>query len=279
MTSKNFLYNGDIWNSILDIDSNPDAFGNIVSTAIKNGKLEFRASKGDKSFAFLKHMNTDNSAGIISAILMKDRGEANEFYSIHPIFDGISATADIKDIYYADELAASYITITLTDIDFMPITLFVPNFLATGSNKGDNISIKLSALAINIEKSPDKPLKISSGPFYEMQLKEFLSNNPDKTSKDYPFVEVFINKAHTLIPTDMEDCYEFQADILDVKEVDFFGTNMYQLKINPIFSTDKEKEIDIYLYATKSVLDNYKPQKGDNIRGNLAMFGNTDNLI
>lgn len=225
----------------------------------------------------LPYLDKTDSMGIV-AVLEKP-AKYWQVHSVCPVFEGTDAQVTIENTVYNQEDGFGFVRFSIDGIDIKSLTARNPFFMANKNfiNQGKT-TVKLAALGFRVEKTPKEPIRISSGKLYEMCLKDFLAEHPDKTKKDYPFVEISTRKSTGFLPWAYEDSYEFQANILSVKKLTFLDYVFYRLEIDPIRDIQNEKKQNIFLYVSAERLDNYKPRKGDNIRGRLALIAYVDKL-
>lgn len=137
------------------------------------------------------------------------------------------------------------------------------------------VTVYLSALALTLQPAKTEVFKVSEGQTYEMMLNEFLQENPDKTKKDFPYIEMSTKKMTAFLPIEDASFYYYRAKILRVFSMDpFEEAEIFKLLV--LLTGDSPKNsLKIYLYAKKRDLNGYTPQEGDFIEGNLWMYGTT----
>ena len=137
-----------------------------------------------------------------------------------------------------------------------------------------DIPFLVAGLALSIKKNPPNKMKINKGGVYEVSLKRFLENNPQKTKKDFPYV--IVNASHfsgLAQNSDYADLYEYNSDILEVEKLEYGpGISLLRLTIEPMRFIGAKSNFRMYLYVSNSVKENYKPKVGDSISGLLALY-------
>lgn len=137
------------------------------------------------------------------------------------------------------------------------------------------VTVYLSALALSLRPAKTEVFKVSEGALYEMMLKEFLQENPDKTKKDFPCVKISTQEMTTLLATEDTSFYQYRAKILRVFSMDRFKEiEIFNLLVSLVGDNPKNS-LTIHLYAKKNDLNGYTPKQGDFIEGLLWMYGTT----
>ena len=168
-----------------------------------------------------------------------------------------------------------YVSASLEDgpsVDFL-----APLFYREENNYHINlwVTVYLSALALEIQPAKEEVLTFSEGELYEMELKNFLQTNPDKTKKDFPHITVSTKNMTAFLPTSITSIYKYRAKILKVLPMDpFEDIEMFNLLVLLTGETLKDS-LKVHLYVKKSNFHKYPPKEGDFIEGILWMFGTT----
>ncbi|MDL2059369.1 hypothetical protein MUN46_005415 [Mesosutterella sp. AGMB02718] len=123
-------------------------------------------------------------------------------------------------------------------------------------------NFELFGLAFDPSIRDTEPLLITEGPLYEMDLKNFLEQNPGKTKADFKGAKVLTDQMVILSSSETSCWYSFTGPVLSVSDCDLFGTPLYSM-VTPI-SKSGARDFLIRLYANKKAFK--KPVKaGDSI--------------
>jgi hypothetical protein len=133
---------------------------------------------------------------------------------------------------------------------------------------GKTYVFAFSALAYSAEELPEKSFSFEGQQAIDWLAK--IGNKPDYDKKGNVQPVVFdMTKTVAFLPhTEYPDDAEFQSPVSEVKEVDFWGTQLYKLRIC-IF---RDPDICIDLYAKTSFFE-HKPEINDPVRGLLWLQG------
>lgn len=128
-------------------------------------------------------------------------------------------------------------------------------------------------MAYSLEKLEEKDHLVESGEFYEHELKEFLKENPDKTKADFETPKIKMGKDFRMfISRETTSVFEAVGQIDDINYVDFLGNKIAILKVNFEHANDNEY-LYCNVYASETVLNDYKPQIGDSVATVLWLSG------
>ena len=270
-----YLSLGDMWPRFLGGEDTAESFSIVATSSINQGR-KFYSSPTEK-LVMVECCDKSDSVGMIS--VLQEGATAPELFSFCPMLDGIEAKVEIEDIDYVPTDGLGFISFGFDWCDIVPLTarnpLFIPNknFLSKGK-----AVIKLSGLAFMIERTPNEKITVSSGDLYKTCLNKFLAENPGKTEKDLPSVQVSMAHGSAFLHRELYDLYEYQSEVLSVKTINFMDNIFYRIEIEPIRDRQQDRTQRLYLYAAEHMLKGYVPRKGHNIRGTMALFGYMDRL-
>ncbi len=197
----------------------------------------------------------------------------NKICSLYPFMKGAkNDDLTIETMYIWENKQECEIEANFKDIT--DISFYVPSYYQEKNKYKVNkkSSFYLSALACDIQKTEPNSFKIDSGATYDFMLKRFLEENPTKTKKDYPYVEIETGKASMFLPTEDASYYQFQSNISKVEHGIFGKVKITILDISVIRDIEKG-DLHIKLYVPEKLLKGYKPKVDDNITGTLWLSG------
>lgn len=174
-----------------------------------------------------------------------------EMWTAYPVGEGIVHEIDVNGmIPWVNGVEAQLRgELGPTEINFFPTNFFAePNDVFGGRRQ-----VELAALAYDCGPAATETIRDESG--------EELST--EGMAGFFPFER-----------GDVDD-YSFQTRVKDVEETSFGGNPVYRLLV-PLFRTDEEGDVDIYLYASERVLGEYVPEVGDDIEGVLWLQGRVE---
>lgn len=263
---------GDKWTAIFnDINKMEE----LIETSFKKGHLFFNQAT-DKKTTYKGFVYSNNSNIFVLTVIEQLKGkEKASLVSACPLMKGINNRIILKDYFTWKGGKAEGEFAGKTDLD-RTINFYSPTYPVDMKNfkKNRNQTISLAGLAYSIKKIEEQEHTITKGAFYDLQLKEFLKDNPDKTKKDFkaPIVRITGESFRMFISADFACEYQIAGQIEDIKHIDFLGTKMAVLKVN--FEHSKENEF-LYcnIYASEHVLKDYVPKIGDGIEAVIWLTG------
>ena len=268
---KQFLATGDTLQGLLG-ENFKDKASELITTAVEKGKPSLKAKIHDDLFNFLRYLPDDWKIGVESVIAKK--GEENVFLTAYPFFKGIKNKLQVHEILSDGSRLAGFVKVSKADEN--PMWMFNPFYAhsldelekAVHDGKGE---LNVSALALEIEITPETILKIDKGDMYKVALEDFLKANPDKTKKDFPYVEINATHMSALFPSACIDGFEYASDINAVEKFSFMDMDFYRLEIEVLRDPD-EGGMKLNLYANAELLKGAEPKVGDNVRGYLQFY-------
>lgn len=279
---QNYIYTNyiDVWRGFLG-NKTIFEFNNteIITTSIMSmldGELVFQTKIDDLNLEIFSYAKSNPFVGIISTWEKDEQdNDAYELFASLPIFKGIDTKLTVKTIDFDKDLYSGHITAESKICQTSSLTFYVPEFFKHMDLKPNTERyVELAGLGLIIDKAP-QPIQCNKGWFYEKVLSKFSTENSKKEQKDLKSIEI-----RQLLVQDKKrkDGYTFTADILSAEKINLtlrdFSINMYKLKIAPVLNIDTGETIDMYLYVHENTLNGYTPKIGDNIIGNMILFGN-----
>ena len=203
-----------------------------------------------------------NDVQICSLVLSKN--ENNTLESFYPVLKGIKNSIIIEKKYtWENDFEGE---IELLRSNSFNLSFFAPFYKNNFSNlsEGANIDVYLAGLAFFVEDAI-MSYNVDKGDIYEMALNDFLKDNPKKTKKDFPFVELHMDDAIILFPTNSYSVYEYRGKILDLDYFTFLDKKIAKMKIC-LEKKEDEYKMFINLYVSIKNLRNCELKVGKDIQ-------------
>ena|GEM_PF-1950242 len=262
---------GEVWSALL---GDAEKITTYLSEAIVKGKKTDQKTivhNGEKIEVIMLHYPADGLIKIGILLVKSKNDDSWIFYSSFPIFNGLSNLLSITGAHtwkngvegsVAAERAGGPPVTFFNPYYFKELEILVPDTEAT---------ISLSALAFCIRQAEVNEFTVDKGAFYELKLKEFLDENPDKTQEDFKPPIISMRGSRVLLPSKYACEWKYRCSIEALCQFSFLDTVIYQLTVT--FVGDDDYEIKGHIYASQHVLENYVPKVGDDIEGILWMSG------
>jgi len=265
---KHFEGHGDHWNALGFED---DEILGIIPESIEKGTLlrKYISELSDNSKISPILYPESNAVRICSLIV--SRNNQNTAEAFYPVLEGVKNEIIIDEKFtWGNNLEGE---IEASCRDKINLSFFAPFYKHNFSNmeKGEKVDIYLSGLAFSVEKAIME-LEIEEGPLYEMALRDFIKDNPQKTKNDFPFVPVRMDGAVILFPTDTCALYEYRGIIHDLEHVTFLGKNIIKAKA-PLVKDDDGYDVFANLYFFEGNAKDCDFKIGDEIQCVIWLTG------
>jgi len=266
---------GNVWHALFDDD---DSIVQYLPTIITQGKLHDDCQRvyQDGTFVALLHYPSDQ-VDICAGVLIDKAPDSNNmvFKSCFPIMKGIPNSLYIKKSHTWENGIEGVVAAERVG-DGPPVSFFAPFYFRDFDSFVPNVekTVHLAALAFSCEKAELKEFTVDKGGFFEMQLQEFVDNNPGKTAKEFSAPVVSMRGSRILLQSKYTCEWEYRCPVLNVERASFFEKLIYKLHV--VFVGIEDEELAGYLYVPAHMLNGYIPQIGDDIQGVLWMTGVLD---
>jgi hypothetical protein len=198
-----------------------------------------------------------------------------EVISFYPFMEGIPAKLVLTDKYTWENGMEGDVSGTFCDSIEVPF--FAPFYYSQFLNLevGKEAAVFLAGLAYSVENDTGRTFEIKQGPLYEMQLKEFLKENPSKNANDYPATIVGMDGCATFLPQKYFAEIEYRGPILELSKTEMFDIMIFKAKIcvARVSEYGEYGDLIINLYMSEKVLNGYNPKVGDDIMGVMWLTG------
>ncbi len=241
-----------------------------LAQSVEKGSLLYRQEINGNKFALLVYPE-NSPIQIMSIIQLKEN--SNEYMSAYPLMEGANNKLNLKSVYAWEALAEGEMAAE-TGCGRL-LNFHNPHFARDiecfESEKPKNVS--LAGLAYCIEKLKEEVHTIDKGGFYEVQLKEFLQENPDKSEANFEAPKITMGSDFRMVvSSETTSVFEAVGQIEEISCIQFLNAKMTVLKINFEHSRDDEF-LYCNLYVSETTLSNYKPEIGDTISTVLWLTG------
>jgi hypothetical protein len=268
---EHFEGHGDHWNAIGFED---DEILKIIQESVEKGILAknyiFESPKDNSKILPILYPES-TTVQICSLILSKDN--KNTIESFYPVLEGIKNQIIINTKFTWENNLEGEVEIFRDDnINLSFFAPFYQNNFANLTN-GSKMEVYLSGLALFVEKAVME-YNIDKGGIYEIALRDFLKDNPQKTKKDFPYVTLHMDGAIILLPTDEYSVYEYRGRIFDLEYVAFLGHKLAKAKVS-LEKRDDEYNIFINLYIAEKNIKDCELKIGNDIQGKIWLMGYT----
>jgi hypothetical protein len=191
--------------------------------------------------------------------------------------DGVVSTLEVLsvDSETFEGLTGFEATVEAITAQGVTVTFFDPLYCCLGPDAyGDGIQrprrfeFSVSALAYSVEKVHDTDIVLTSGAALEMERERIRREDPNADLSEVTSVTISMAELRSLLPRDEPGDAEFQTVVEDIDffELEKVGT-MCRMKV--VLMRPDEQDFGAILYASEKVLGEYRPARGDSIRGAL----------
>ncbi len=138
--------------------------------------------------------------------------------------------------------------------------------------QGDTLLLNIAGLARTVEDTPNKEIRIATGPFFEMARDDFLKENPDKTAADFPFATLDMRGAAGICPCMQEsfrDETEIAGMVAERSAFGLLGNPMLRLDVRLLRDTAEEL---IPIFLPHPGPDDFNPTAGNDITAFVRFY-------
>lgn len=202
---------------------------------------------------------------IRAAVLMAgpEGGELKPVTAV-PLLEGLPIDLTIAEVHPRAEGMGADVAVSMLEGQ-NPMWFFDPLY---GRDKDDltpeiTHTFWLSAAAFAIRKALLDEVAITSGVGFEEHAKKWLEENPGKSRLDVPPLKLIVKDKHFIMPGRRYCEYQLRAKIKKIED--------YTLETMPIkalyltFPFNDRPDMNLVLFASKAVLQDYEPEEGQEI--------------
>ena len=225
-----------------------EEFFKLIGPVIQNAELNPDSQKqvdGEKIFV----LNSSSSWGRqhMAFYIAVDPLEKKSLLKMQiPKYEGLTCKAKVRSICTWPNKIGGEVALTIGDT---LITAVVPDFYLKKDvlEAGKELYFRISGSAEKLDKQSVKSFIISEGPLYEEKLSSFLKENPNKTEKDFPGVEISTEGMQAIFPREYSTYFELVSPVLMAESTTFMGKKILKMKV--ILHRFEDKEYYMNLYA------------------------------
>lgn len=211
---------------------------------------------------------------------IEDNKKSKTHITTCPVLKGAKNKLQFKEAYtwgngVEGEFAAKSLTANELILNFFdPFYSFDKKY----HYKEDTVQeIYLSAAALVAQELKERHDVYTEGAPYELYLKKFLEENPDKTGADFepPVIEMRAEHFRMYAPHNTTSVVEIAGLIEDIEYIEALGKKFAVLKVNLEHREDNEY-LYINVYIGEHILEKYTPKIGKGIIANIFLMGYCD---
>lgn len=207
-----------------------------------------------------------------AVLVAGDEGEKLRPVSAMPLLEGLPNDLTVEDVHpWISGLEANVAVGMLEDKN--PMWFFDPLY---GRDKDDltpgvTHTFLLAGLAYQLRKALLDEITITKGPRYEAYAAAWLAENPDKQRLDVPPLKVDVSNRHIIMPGRSFCEYQIRATVEHVQDAQLEKMPVTILYLT--FPFEDRQPMKLPVYASKMVLGDYQPQKGDAVEAYVWLQG------
>lgn len=138
---------------------------------------------------------------------------------------------------------------------------------------GKGYDITLGALALKLQKPAQNEIVITEGPLIELERQRAIEEDPHADTSKITSVTLSLENLSMCMPSeDYPDEASYRGVVENIGYFETEGIGFYRYKTT-ILKFGDDNLVSIYLYASESVLGDYRPKVGDNVEGVIWMQG------
>lgn len=207
-----------------------------------------------------------------SVLLSGPEGEHLRPVSAVPLLEGLPNDLTVEEIHpWANGLEANVAVGMMEDKN--PMWFFDPLF---GRDRDDltpgvTHTFLLAGLAYGLRKALLDEITITSGPRYEAYAAAWLEENPGKRRLDVPPLKVDVSDRHMIMPGRNFCEYQMRATVEEVQDCQLEKMPVTILYLS--FPFEHRQPLHLPVYASRMVLGDYEPQKGEAVEAYVWLQG------
>lgn len=262
---------GDIWLALTGIAPNA-LIPQLVSTVLNEGATRpaWRWVRGGREHIFMV-WPTDQPirAGVLMA---GEEGGKLKPASAVPMLEGLPNDLAVDQVHPRAEGLGADVGVSMQE-QAAPMWFYDPLY---GRDQDDltpgvTHTFNLAAVALGLRKALLDDLTVSAGPHFEAWAASWLGENPGKTSRDVPPLKVPAAGKRLIMPGRFYCQYQIRGIVDDTDEA--MLEKMPVLILYMTFPFDERPDMRLPVYASRAVLGDFRPEKGDEIEALVWMQG------
>jgi len=137
---------------------------------------------------------------------------------------------------------------------------------------GEEVTVKLGALAYMVQKAEQLEIEITEGPMLEIERQRLLEDDPNADVTSITSVPISMDGAAIYFPRgEDQDDAEIRFKVSETAR--FTCADRPFMRLSGIIMRPDSGDVSINIYASEQVLGGYVPQVGDNVEAVVWMQG------
>ncbi len=221
----------------------------------------------------------ETPVNFLAIIVAEIEKGSNQLWSGYPVCaEGVSCRLVIDEISTWDNGIEGTIKAYVPDGGL--VSFFDPYFFLNKDRyvAGEEVTVKLGALAYMVQKSEQMEIEINKGPMLEIHRQRLLEDDPNADVTSITSVPISMDGAAIYFPRDEE---QDEAEIrFKVSETACFTcADRPFMRLSGIIMRPDSGDVSINVYVSEQVLGGYVPQVGDNVESVVWMQGYLEDTI
>lgn len=254
---------GDAW-AVLTGQAPEGIMSQVVGTVLHEGgtRSSWQWKRKGRDFVL---MAWPQDQPVRAAVLMagKEGGDLRPIDAV-PLLEGLPNDLTVDDVYAWENGAGANVAVTMLE-GKNPMWFYDPLYERDHDDLTPGIThtFLLAGLAYGLRKALLDEVTITQGPRYEAYAAAWLAENPDKSRLDVPALKVSVAGRHMIMPGRRFCEYQMRGAIEEVEDCQLEKMPVKILYMS--FPFEDRPPMRLPVYASKMVLGDYEPQKGDEV--------------
>lgn len=262
---------GDVW--LVLTGQNPrHIMPQVVATVIDQGgtRPPWQWKNGSREYVLLAW---PQDQPIRAAVLLAgETGAKLKPVSAFPLLEGLPNDLLIDDVHPRREGEGADVAAEMLE-GKNPMWFFDPLYPRDREDLTPGVmhTFWLAGVGLTIRKALLDHITVTQGDHFAQYAQAWLAENPDKKSADVPPLKIEIRDKHIIMPGRHFGEYLIRCVIEDIEDWQFEKMPVKALYIT--FPFEHRPPLKLVIYASKFVLRDYEPQKGEEIEAYVWLEG------
>lgn len=246
----------------------PQAVATVLHCGLTRPSWQWKA--GGREYVFLAWPKDEPlRAGVLMG---GEDGQKLSPVTAVPILEGLPNDLSVDAAHPREEGLGADVAVTMQE-NMAPMWFYDPFY---GRDRDDltpgvTHTFNLGAVALAVRKALLDDLTLTSGPHFEAWAAHWLEDNPGMSMRDVPPLKVPVAGRHLIMPGRFYCQYQIRATIEEVDECMFEKMPVRLLYLK--FPFDGRPDMRLPVYASRAVLRDYEPEKGQEIDSVIWLQG------
>lgn len=189
-----------------------------------------------------------------------------------PLLEGLPNDLEVEAVKPRAEGLGADVAVTMLE-GANPMWFFDPLYGRDQDDltQGITHTFWLAGLAFGIRKALLDELTITQGPQYEVHAQDWLEEHPGASRLDVPPLKVPMRGKRCIMPGRRFGEYQIRAEVEQVEDYRLESMDVKALHLS--FPFEERPALNLVLYASKYVLGDFAPEKGDEIESYVWLQG------